>query len=81
MRSIDFELVDEWGTVVDESTDPDPQSCPRQSCAKTRDWYVLAQFLVDGEYTLRTIATDQLGNRGVDERTVDVVRGIPPVLR
>lgn len=81
VRSIDFELVAEWGTVVDESTDPDPQACPRQACSKTRDWTVLRQFLVPGEYTLRTIATDQLGNRSVAERAVDVNHGIPPVLR
>jgi hypothetical protein len=81
VRSIDFELVDEYGTVVDESTDPDPQGCPEQACGKTRDWSVLAQFLTDGEYTLRTTATDLLGNAGVDERTVQVVRGIPPVIR
>lgn len=81
VRSIDFELVTEWGTVVEESTDPDPQSCPQPACGKRRDWGVLAQFLMDGQYTLRTIATDQLGNRTVDERTVEIGRGIPPAPR
>lgn len=81
VRSIDFELVAEWGSVVDESTDPDPQSCPEHGCPKYREWSVSAYLLMSGQYTLRTIATDQLGNRSVDERVVEVVRGIPPALR
>lgn len=78
VRTVDFELLDEWGVVVDESFDPDPQSCV---CSKAREWSVLAQFLSDGAYTLRTTATDQLGNVSLDERDVSVVRGIPPTMR
>ena len=80
MRTIDFGLVDEWGLVVDESTDGDPQSCA-QGCGKVRSWSVLQTFLQDGVYTLRTTATDQLGNVATDERTVHIVRGIPPTIR
>lgn len=80
VRSIDFELFDEWGVVVDESLDPDPQVCTGV-CDKSREWAVLTQYLMDGDYTLRTTATDQLGNVSLDERAVTITRGIPPTLR
>ncbi|MDA0178699.1 hypothetical protein OJ997_00205 [Solirubrobacter phytolaccae] len=80
VRSIDFELEAEWGTIVDGSTDPDPQPCSA-SCDKARDWTVETRYLAPGVYTLRTIATDQLGNEAVSERTVEIAFGIPPVFR
>ncbi len=60
------------------STDPDPQTC-RRACANAR-LERAAQFLGNGVYVLRD-ATDRLGNAGVEERTVEIVRGIPPIIR
>ena len=81
VRSIDFELLDEYGAILDESQRPGPQSCD-QRCSKTRTWSFQPQYLFDGTYTLRITATDQLGNAGTDERTIVIARSVrtdPPV--
>jgi hypothetical protein len=80
VHTIDFELVNEDGAVLDESQDPEPQSCD-QRCSKTRTWSFQPQYLFDGTYTLRVTATDQLGNAGTDERTIVIARGVPPIRR
>ena len=80
VHTIDFELVNEDGAVLDESRDPEPQSCD-QRCSKTRTWSFQPQYLYDGTYTLRITATDQLGNAGTDERTIVIARGVPPIRR
>lgn len=80
VATLDFELFNEDGGVVDESLDPEPQRC-EQGCSKARTWSFFPQYLTDGFYTLRTTATDQLGNVAIDERQIEIARGIPPLHR
>jgi hypothetical protein len=80
VSTIDFELLNEDGIVVDASFDPSPQSC-REGCPKARTYAFEPQRFYDGTYTLRTTATDRLGNAGTDERAIVIARGADPVAR
>jgi hypothetical protein len=80
VSTLDFELLDENGVVVEQSLDEDPQVCD-EGCAKSRTFVFEPQYQSDGIYTLRTIATDQLGNVSDDERTLEIARGIAPITR
>jgi hypothetical protein len=73
VRTIDFELVDENGVVVEAYPDDDPQSCDA-GCGKSRTWSLEPDRFEDGEYTLRVTATDALGHAEVEERTLSIER-------
>ncbi|MDA0138039.1 hypothetical protein [Solirubrobacter deserti] len=78
VSTLDFELLDPDGNVVEQSLDAEPQTCAA-SCSKTRTFRTEPQYLPDGEYTLRITATDRLGQVALDERAIVVARGVPPL--
>lgn len=61
-KAIDVRVRDAAGVVVQQSPDPEPQTCPLSNCTKTRDWTLYTDSLADGEYTIEVTATDQLNN-------------------
>ena len=51
------------------------------NCAKTRSWDVPLDSLPDGDYTVRAVATDQLGIKATETWPLRIDRGVPPELR
>jgi hypothetical protein len=48
------------GSVIIDSSDPEPQSCVADSCSKQREFTLDGDSLPDGEYTIEVVAVDQL---------------------
>ncbi|MEA2439363.1 MAG: hypothetical protein QOH76_787 [Thermoleophilaceae bacterium] len=74
VADIRMQLINSSGTVVADSVDPSPQGCPGSSCPKTRPWTINTDTYPDGDYTVKAIATDQVGRAGTLTWSVTIDR-------
>jgi hypothetical protein len=61
-RRIDVTVRNALGSLVVNSPDPNPRSCPDSSCTHERTFDFNASQLPDGDYTVAAKAEDQAGN-------------------
>lgn len=73
-KAIDVRVRNAAGSIVQNSPDPQPQTCPAGNCAKTRTWTLNTDSLPDGDYTIEVVATDQVTNSSTKAWDVTVDR-------